>query len=207
MVTIGQGHMYPALTWAILPDTLSLALTVACWCTFGACPNIHVLKERPLEWLFCMQLCVYCTGFDLSFHLSQKLAFQHQIWPRYNILRACIACLELGRDASETVVAPAPWKCCVMVAGSIVTSLWLIRPMLCPEKALCIVFGAPHSQNVKTCCAKILRTAVRRFSAQLCEDSSHSCAKILCTAHCPDQIWKMNLIWGQMWVYFTNLMQ
>ena len=49
VVMIGQGHMYPALTWAILPYTLSLALTVACWCTFGACPNIHVRKDRPLE--------------------------------------------------------------------------------------------------------------------------------------------------------------
>ena len=40
------------------------------------------------------------------------------------MLRARIARLELGnRDANETDVAPAPWKCWVIVGGAIVTSI------------------------------------------------------------------------------------
>ena len=167
--------MYPALTWAILPDAFSLALTVACWCTFGACPNIHVLKERPLEWLVCMQLCVYCTGFDLSFHLSQKLAFQHQIWPRYNILRACIACLELGRDTSETVVSPAPLEM-LRDRGRLYCHLSLnYQAKFMPRRRHRALFLV-HLTH------KMWKPVVRRISAQLCEDSPHSCAKILCTA-------------------------
>ena len=77
---------------------------------------------------------------------------------------------------------PPHWKCCVMVAGSIVTSLWIIRPSLCPEEGIVHCFwctsltkcenllceDSPHS------CEKILRTTVRRFFAQLCKDSLHS---------------------------------
>ena len=39
------------------------------------------------------------------------------------MIRARIARLDLGRDANETDVAPALWKCWMIVEGSIVTSL------------------------------------------------------------------------------------
>ena len=155
-----------------------------------------------------MQLCVYRTGFDLSFHLSQKLAFQHQIWPRYDILRACIACLELGRDASETVVSPAPLEM-LRDRGRLYCHLSLnYQAKFMPRRRHRALFLV-HLTH------KMWKPVVRRFSAQLCEDSPHSCAKILCTAvpkilctaRCPNQIWKMNLIWGQKGVYFTDLMQ
>ena len=150
---------------------------------------------RPPDLLVYMQSCAYCTGFDLSFHLSQKLAFQHQIWPRYDILRACIACLELGRDASETVVAPCPlemlrdrgrlychlslnYQAKFVPRKGIVYCFWYTSLTKC-ENLLCE--DSPHS------CAKILRTAVQGFSARLFETSwSTSLHAIMCLLH---RIW------------------
>ena len=171
---------------------------------------------------------------------------------------------------------PPHWKCCVIVGGSIVTYLWIIRPSLCPEEGivhcfwctsltkcenllcgdsphscakilrtavrrffaqLCedslhsslsqpnlkdepnlrsegslfhqsdavMSFCVPHFQNLKTWCVKVFHTTVRRFSAQLCEDSPHSCARSLCSAVCPSQSRKMNLIWDWLWVYLICL--
>ena len=62
---------------------------------------------------------------------------------------------------------PPHWKCCVMVAGSIVTSFWIIRPSLCPEE------GSGHC---------FWCTSLTKCENLLCEDSPHSCAKILRTA-------------------------
>ena len=62
---------------------------------------------------------------------------------------------------------PPHWKCCVIVGGSIVTYLWIIRPSLCPEEGIVHCFWC---------------TSLTKCENLLCEDSPHSCAKILRTA-------------------------